>query len=178
MSALDRLLIGCMLLAGLLVGGVLQVRHYGAEQYAAGQAAAVAAGNEARDSQAAANLAIESGLRTRLLEQDTAALRKEQDYASNLEAAQRRVRAGVDSLRCPAASSVPAGATAGDRPVATGLEVEPAGPSLMPEVAAEILADGADIARIAAVRPRRRAFRSLPSTELGIGAKNFALSPC
>jgi len=147
-SALDRLLIGCMLLAGLLVGGVLQVRHYGAEQYAAGQAAAVAAGTEARDSQAAANLAIESGLRTRLLEQDTAALRKEQDYASNLEVAQRRVRAGADGLRCPAASPVPAGAAPGDRPLAGGPAPDEQGAELVPDAAAEVLGDGAAVAGI------------------------------
>uniref|UniRef100_UPI0012627183 hypothetical protein n=1 Tax=Proteus mirabilis TaxID=584 RepID=UPI0012627183 len=79
MTVLDRLMLGCMLAAAALVVGVLGVRHYGAERYAAGQAAAVAAGKEARDSQAVANLAIESGLRTRLLEQDTASLRKEQE---------------------------------------------------------------------------------------------------
>jgi len=145
-SALDRLQIGCMLAVAALAAGVLELRHYGAERYAAGQAAAVAAGEEARNMQATANLAIESGLRTRLLEQDTAALRKEQEYASNLEAVQRRVRAGVDSLRCPAASPVPAGAAAGDRPAAAGLEVEPAGPSLMPEAAADLLGVAADVA--------------------------------
>jgi len=145
-SALDRLLIGCILVVAMLVAGVHALRHYGAERYAAGQAAAIAAGKEARDAQATANLAIESGLRTRLLEQDGAALRKEQEYVSNLEAAQRRVRAGVDSLRCPAASPVPAGATPGDRPAAAGLEVEPAGPSLMPEAAADLLGVAADVA--------------------------------
>ncbi len=42
MSALDRLLIGCILGAALLVGGVLGVRHYGAERFEAGRAAAIA----------------------------------------------------------------------------------------------------------------------------------------
>lgn len=139
-------MIGCILAAAALVAGTLGLRHYGADRYAAGHAAAVAAGKEARDSQAVANLAIESGLRTRLLEQDTTALRKEQEYASNIEAAQRRVRAGVDGLRCPAASPVPAGTAADDRPVAAGLVVEPAGPSLMPEAAADLLGDGAAVA--------------------------------
>jgi hypothetical protein len=148
MNPLDRLFITCFAVAGLLVGAAAAVRHYGAERYEAGQAAAVAAGEKARDSQAAANLAIESGLRTRLLEQDTTALRKEQEYASNLEAAQRRVRAGVDSLRCPAASPVPAGAAAGDRPAAAGIEVVAGGPSLMPEAAADLLGVAGDVAGI------------------------------
>ena len=146
MTVLDRLMLGCMLAAAALVVGVLGVRHYGAERYAAGQAAAVAAGKEARDSQAVANLAIESGLRTRLLEQDTASLRKEQEYASNLEAAQRRVRSGVDGLRCPAASPVPASAAPGDRPAAAGLAVDGPGPELVPEAAADLLGDGAAVA--------------------------------
>ena len=148
MSALDRLLIGCMLAAAILVVGVLKLRDYGAEQYQAGQAAAVAAGNEARDSQAAANRAIESGLRPRLLEQDTTALRKEQEYASNLEAAQRRVRAGVDSLRCPAASPVSAGAAASDRPAAAGPASDRQGTELVPDASAALLGDGATVAGI------------------------------
>ncbi|WP_323141273.1 hypothetical protein [Massilia phyllosphaerae] len=146
MSALDRLLLACILAAAALVAGVFGLRHYGDERYTAGQAAAVAAGEEARDSQAAANLAIESGLRTRLLEQDATALRKEQEYASNLEAAQRRVRAGVDSLHCPAASPVPTSTAAGDRPAPAGIEVDPAGPGLMPEAAADLLGVAADVA--------------------------------
>lgn len=60
MSPLDRLLIGCMLLAGLLVGGVLQIRHYGAEWYAAGYSAAVAAGQVQHDLDAAAARKTES----------------------------------------------------------------------------------------------------------------------
>jgi hypothetical protein len=48
MIALDRLLIGCILAVAALVAGTLQVRHYGAERYAAGQAAAVAAGAQLR----------------------------------------------------------------------------------------------------------------------------------
>ena len=148
MSALDRLLIGCILVAAAVFAGMSWVKHYGDDRYAAGQSAAVAAGKEARDSQAAANLAIESGLRTRLLEQDTAALRKEQDYASDLEAAQRRVRTGADSLRCPAASPVPAGAAPGDRPIASGPALDGQGAELVPDAAAEVLGDGATVAGI------------------------------
>ncbi|MDK6077947.1 hypothetical protein [Massilia varians] len=145
MMALDRLLCSVLAAVLLVIGAWFGVRHYGAEQRQAGYDAAVADGKEAREAAAVAALAIESGLRTRLLEQDTTALRKEQEYATNLEAAQRRVRAGVDSLRCPA-GPVPAAGPAGDRPAAAGPAPDGEGPTIVPEVAAEILGDGADVA--------------------------------
>lgn len=147
MSALDRLLIGCILAAALLVGGVLGVRHYGSERYQSGWDGAVTAGKERRDSDAAAALAIESGLRTRLLEHDTTASRKEQEYASKLEAAQRRVRAGVDGLRCPASTVQPA-AAAGDRPAAAGSTADGEGPAMVPDVSADLLGLVADHQRL------------------------------
>lgn len=42
MNPLDRLLIGCILAVALLVGSVLGLRHYGAERFEAGRAAAIA----------------------------------------------------------------------------------------------------------------------------------------
>lgn len=130
----------------LLLGGTWWFRYYGAEQYQAGWDGAVAAGKERRDSDAAAALAIESGLRTRLLDQDTNAFKKEQEYATNLDAAQRRVRAGTDRLRCPAASPVQLTATPGDRPAAGAPPVDGEGLDLVPEAAADILGHGAAIA--------------------------------
>jgi hypothetical protein len=146
LSALERFLLGALIVVGLLVAGWLGLQRYGALQYQAGEAAAVAAGKEARDSEAAAALAIESGLRTRLLEQDTAALRKEEEYAANLETAQRRVRAGTDRLLCPAANPVPAAPAPGGRPIAAGPAADGQGPDIVPEAAAAILGDGADVA--------------------------------
>ncbi len=148
MSALERLLVGVILALALLLGGALWVRHYGAERYQAGWDGAVAAGKEKRDSDAVAAMAIESGLRARLLDQDTLALRKEQEYASNLEAAQHRLRAGVDSLRCPAASAVQPTAEAGDRPAPAGPPPDGQGAELVPDTAAALLGDGATIAGI------------------------------
>lgn len=147
MTALDRLLCSVLATVLLVIGAWFGVRHYGAEQHRAGYAAAVADGRERRDAETLANLAIESGLRARLLEQDTTALRKEQDYATNLEAAQRRVRAGVDSLRCPA-WPVPASPPAGDRPAAAGPLPDGEGAELVPDVAAALLGDGATVAGI------------------------------
>lgn len=148
MSSLERLLIGAVLLVLLLFGGALAVRSYGAEQRQAGWDAAVAAGKEAREAADLAALAIESGLRARLLEQDAAALNQERKHAESLETAQRRVRAGIDSLRCPAAGPIPSGAPAGDRPAAGGAAADGEGPVVVPEVAAEILGDGADVASL------------------------------
>lgn len=146
MNPLDRLLIGCMLLAGLLVGGTLAVHRYGAEQRTAGYAAAVAAGQAQHDRDAAAALKKESDLRAQLHAKDDEAFTKEKTYAASLEAAQRRVRTGVDSLRCPTANPVPAGAAPADRPAAGGIEVDVAGPRLMPEAAADLLGIAGDVA--------------------------------
>jgi hypothetical protein len=145
MTALDRLLIGCILAAALLVGGVLGIQHYGAEQFKAGQASAVAAGEKARQVQADANRKTESDLRATLAAKDADAFTKEQTYATNLDAAQRRVRTGTDRLRCPA-SPVPAGAAPGDRPVAGGPAPDGPGAELVPESAADILGDAAAVA--------------------------------
>lgn len=147
MSALHRLLCAVLAAVLLLIGAWFGVHHYGAEQRQAGYEAAVADGKEAREAAAIAALAIESGLRTRLLEQDTTALRKEQEHAESLEAAQRRVRAGVDRLRCPA-GPVPVAAPAGGGSAATGATVDGEGPAIVPEIAAEILGDAADVAGI------------------------------
>ncbi|MGI4846159.1 MAG: hypothetical protein ACRYF7_22955 [Janthinobacterium lividum] len=147
MTALHRLLCAVLAVVLLAICAWLGVRHYGAEQRQAGYDAAVADGMEARDAAAVAALAIESGLRTRLLEQDTNAYRKEQEHATNLEAAQRRVRAGIDSLHCPA-GPVPATAAAGDRPTAAGPDADGEGPELVPEAAADVLGHGAAIASL------------------------------
>lgn len=146
MNPLDRLLIGCILAAALLVGGVLGLRHYGAERFEAGRAAAIAAGEKLRQAEADRNLHTETELRTELAARDATAQRKEQEYASNLEAAQRRVLTGSDRLRCPAASPIQPTAAPGDRPAASAPETDGAGPDLVPEAAADLLGYGAAVA--------------------------------
>lgn len=145
MNALERLLVGAVVAVLLATGGWLGLQHYGAERYDAGYAAAVDVGKDERNSAAVANLAIESGLRAQLLDRDTAALRKEQEYASNLEAAQRRVRIGTDRLRCPA-RAVPGAAAAEDRPAAGDAPGDGQGPDIVPETAADLLGIAADVA--------------------------------
>lgn len=147
MTAIERTLATLIVLAGLLVVGWLGLMHYGGTRYDAGYAAAVAEGKTARDAAAEINRITEADLRAQLYARDTAAHRKEQEHAQDLAVAQRRVRAGDDRLRCPA-GTVPAGAAPGDRPAAAAPGADGSGPELVPEVAAEILADGADIARI------------------------------
>lgn len=147
MTTIERTLAGLIVLAGLLVVGWLGVMHFGATRYNAGYAAAVEEGNKSRNAAAEINRITEADLRAQLYARDTAAHRKEQEHAQDLAAAQRRVRAGTDRLRCPA-GPVPAGATPGDRPAPVAPAADGEGQELVPDVAAEILADGADIARI------------------------------
>ena len=144
MTALERFAGAVLLLVALLLGAWFGVRYYGTTKYQAGYDTAVAEGREAREAAALAALAIESGLRAKLLERDTAALRKEQEHAESLEAAQRRHRAGVDRLRCP--GPVPGAAAAGGGSAAAGPDADREGPAIVPEVAAEILGDAADVA--------------------------------
>lgn len=144
MSALERLSAGVLLAIALVVAVSFGVRHYGAERQQAGWDAAVAAGRAQLERDAAAARKTESDLRAQLRDKDAAAFTKEKEYATNLEAAQRRVRAGVDSLRCPS-GPVPAAAPAGDRPAAAGPAPDGEGPSIVPEAAADILAVAADV---------------------------------
>jgi len=144
-DTLDRFLTGLVIAAILAVAGWFGLRHYGEEWYQDGYAAAVAAGKAQHDRDAENNRKIESDLRQTLAERDAEATRKEQEYASNLDAAQRRVRAGTDRLRCPASPVQPAAAP-GDRSVASTPATDGAGPDVVPEVAADLLGIAADIA--------------------------------
>jgi hypothetical protein len=146
MSRFAGPLVGIVLVVLLAVGAWRGIAYYGATRYDAGYGAAIAAGREARDSAAVANVAIESGLRAELLGRDTAVFRKEQEYASNLSDAQRLVRAGDDRLRCPAAGSVQPPAETPDRPVTADTAADGGGPNLVPEAAADVLGYGAAIA--------------------------------
>jgi hypothetical protein len=150
-TALERLLVGAALAVLLATGAWLGVHHYGAERYDAGHeagyAAAVDLGKKQRDRDAYLNQQAEDELRAMLAAKDADAHRKEQEYASNLEAAQRRVRAGVDRLRCPA-NPVQPGAAAEDRPAAGDASGDGQGQDVVPETAADLLGIAADVARL------------------------------
>lgn len=149
MTAPERLLVGVATSVLFAVGAWLGVRHYGAEQYDAGHdagyAAAVDVGKKQRDRDTYLNQQTEDELRALLAAKDADAYRKEQEYASNLADAQRRVRAGTDRLRCPA-STVQPGTAAEGRPAAGGPAADGGGADLVPEAAADVLGDGATVA--------------------------------
>lgn len=146
MTLLERLLVAVAVAMMLATGVWLGVNHYGTERYDAGYAAAVDAGNKQRDRAAYLNQQTEDELRAMLATKDADAHRKEQEYASNLADAQRRVRAGTDRLRCPTASPLQPAAAAEDRSVAGAPAVDGGGPDLVPEAAADVLGHGAAIA--------------------------------
>jgi hypothetical protein len=147
-TAIERLTAAVMLVLLVAVGSVLWVRHYGAEQYQAGHDAAIAAGKEQYDRDAAAARKTESDLRAQLRAKDADALRQKEEHEKNLANAQRRMRAGADSLRCPAVGPVPDHAAPDDRPAAGGPDPDTAGPRIVPETAADLLGVAADIAGI------------------------------
>ena len=145
MSRLQVLLLGVLVAIVITVGAWIALDHYGHERYQAGYSAAVDAGIRQRDLDAEENRKAESDLRAQLATRDAEAHRKEQEYASNLEAAQRRVRAGDDRLRCPAGPIQPA-APAPDRPATPDAPADGQGPDVMPEAAADLLGIAADVA--------------------------------
>lgn len=145
MTAIERLIAAALLALILLVAGWFGVHNYGVQRWQAGYDQAVADGKARRDLEATVAQEREDALRAELRAKDAAEFIKEKKHAASLEAAQRRVRAGDDRLRCPA-GPVSAAATAGDRPAAGGPGVDGEGQAIVPEVAAEILGDGADVA--------------------------------
>jgi hypothetical protein len=147
MTALERLAIAAFTLAAILLGAVFGMKQYGTERYNEGYAAAVAAGKAQHDRDAAAALKTESDLRAKLAAKDADAQRKDEEHAQALADAQRRVRTGVDRLRCPASTVQPTSAPA-DRPAAAVAPVDGTGPDLVPEAAADVLGYGAAIASL------------------------------
>ena len=144
-DTLDRFLSGLLIAAALALAGWFGLHHYGAERYQAGYNAAVEAGKAQHDRDAAAYQKLESDQRAKNAARDADATRKDQEHAQALADAQRRVRVGTDRLRCPANPVQPA-AQAATGPAAGTPAADGAGPDLVPEVAAEILGDAADVA--------------------------------
>lgn len=148
MTALQRVLAAVILVLVLLLGAAIWVHHYGAEQYDAGRDAAIAAGKVQHDRDAAAARKTDSDLRAQLRTKDADALEMERTYEISLDVAQRRVRTGTDSLRCPAAGPVPGATAPDDRPAAGGSDPEAERPRIVPEVASDLLGVAADLARV------------------------------
>lgn len=144
MKLLDALIAGLWVASGALV--IWAGATYWDHVYQLGYDAAVADGEAVLEQATKAARQAETTLRTELAARDADAFKKEKDHAASLEAAQRRVRAGVDGLRCPAAGPVPRATAPDDRPAAGGPAADGPGPGIVPEIAAEILGDGAAVA--------------------------------
>lgn len=145
MTALERVAIIAFTLAALLLGAVFGMKHYGTERYDAGYDAAVAVGKAQHDRDASVARKTETDLRAKLATQDADAQQKDQEHAQELADAQRRVLTRIDRLRCPASPVQPT-APAADRSASVVAPVDPGGPDLVPEAAADVLGYGAAIA--------------------------------
>lgn len=145
MTSIERTFAALIVLVALLVVGWIGVLRYGAEQYDIGYAAAVELGKKARDDQAEIYRKTEDALRAKLADKDATAFTKEKEHAASIEAAQRRMRTGADSLRCPT-RPVPASATPADGPAAGGTAPDERGPEFVPEAAADVLGIAGHIA--------------------------------
>lgn len=142
------LLISALLSAGLLAGGTAWHLHKVSEARKEGYAAAVTAGEVQRLADADKALQTERNLRNQLSIKDDAARAEKEKHDEDLADAQRRMRAGTDRLRCPAASTVHAVTTAPAGPTAGGPAPDEPGAAVVPEVAADILGLAADTAEL------------------------------
>lgn len=140
-------MLAALLGAGVITGGLLWHRHEVSAGRQAGYDAAVTAGEKQRAADAAVALTTERALRAKLAARDAAEQQKDAEYAETLAAAQRRVRAGDDSLRI-AINTIRATAAAPAGPTAAGPAPDGPGAAIVPEVAANILGLAADTGRL------------------------------
>ncbi|WEF34849.1 hypothetical protein [Pseudoduganella chitinolytica] len=146
MTALERLVVQLAACALLMLGAWLWHRHEVSAAHKAGWAAAVLAGEQQRQADSDKAQRDERALREQFAERAQQYYEKESIYESTLADAQRRVRTGVDSLRCPAAGAVQASAAPADRPAAAASTPDEPGAPVVPEVAADILGNAAAVA--------------------------------
>ncbi|WUR15719.1 hypothetical protein E7V67_011625 [[Empedobacter] haloabium] len=148
MTALERFV--AAVVAGVLLAALAWWWHAREVSHARheGWAAAVAAADKQYNADADAARREERALRDQFVERANQYHLKEQTYDQNLVDAQRRMRAGVDSLRCPAASAVQASAAPADRPAAAGAAPDEPGAPVVPAVAGDILGLAADTGRL------------------------------
>jgi hypothetical protein len=146
MNQLNDLMAAVVIAVLLLVAGWFGIHHYGAQRYDAGYTAAVAAGQAQHEHDVADARKTEADLRAQFRAADADHYREEQEHAQALQAAQRRIRAGTDSLHCPAANPVHEASPASDRPAAVEPTADGIGPSIVPETAADLLGIGASVA--------------------------------
>ena len=145
--ALERLALQLGACALLVLGAWLWHADQVHDAREAGRAEVIEAGRKQHALDAAAALATEREQREQNRLKDEAAKRKEQEYAENLADAQRRVRAGDDSLRI-AINAIRATSAPADRPAAGGPAPDEFRAELVPEVAADALGNAAAVAGI------------------------------
>lgn len=118
MSRADRILAGAILLVALLLAGWLAARHYGAEQFAAGAAAAIAERARADVDAVLARTRENAALAARQVEANTNITKEKDDEIADLR--QRLAAAGrlrVGTAVCPgrpASPTDPEGAAGSD----------------------------------------------------------------
>ena|GEM_PF-2418114 len=142
--SLETMMAGAVLTVGVVAGGWAWHSHAVSTARQEGYSAAVADGKKRYDEDAAKALSKERKLRDEQAAKDDAARKDKERYDEALADAQRRMRAGTDRLRCPAASPVHAAATAPAGPAAGGPAPDEPGTPVVPEVAADILGLAAD----------------------------------
>jgi hypothetical protein len=147
-TALHRFALQVVLLVGAIAAGWLWHLSEVSTARKAGYSAAVAAGEKQRAIDADIALGRERNLRAKLAAADAAATTKETEHAETLAAAQRRVRAGTDVLRCPTANPIQHTAALADGPTTGGSSPDGPGTAVMPEVAGDILRLAADTGRV------------------------------
>lgn len=143
------------ILMAKVLGGIILVclatlgwNHYISKVEQRGYDRAVAEGKIALQQEKDLALAVERDLRKQLANEQRLNFEKETRHAQELADAQRRVRAGTDRLLCPTVRKVPGTSTDPGGPAAGGPAPDEEGDRIVPEVAAEILGDGATIAGI------------------------------
>lgn len=146
MSALE--ILTAKILGGvlLILAGVWGVNHYVGVVEQWGYDRAVKDGEVALQNEKDTALARERTLRKQLAAEQRAAAEKETRHEEELKVAQDRVRAGTDRLRCPTSREAPGPGPDTGRPAAGGPAADGEGETIVPDVAAEILGDGAAIA--------------------------------
>jgi hypothetical protein len=147
-SALETLMVKVLAAVLLVAAGIWGFNHYIDSVEQRGYDRAVNDGKVALQQEKDRALDAERKLRKQLSDEQRLAREKETRHAEELKAAQDRVRAGTDRLLCPKLRKIPGSSPDTDRPAAGGPAADATGEAIVPEVAAEILADAAAIAGI------------------------------
>lgn len=146
MSALEVLMAKVLAGVVIVIACVWGFNHYVGVVEQRGYDRAVNEGKIALQAEKDRALGVERQLRAQLSKEQRLAAEKETRHAEELAAAQARLRSGADRLLCPKLGKVPGPGPDAGRPAAGGSASDGEGEAIVPEVAAEILGDGATAA--------------------------------